>query len=283
VTLAWKVVDVNRVSNKVAVSGIASARDHRGDRNAHRVTLSSGEYGYLRLSSFQRKPGELVAEIGALARSMPESGCIIDVRGCEDGVVPAGETLLQLFTDQPLRPLSFEFRITDRILSLARTARALSEWREPIEEAARAGQSYSRSRPLTHVQDMGRVYRGPVVVLVDALTFSTAEMFAAGVQDHDIGPVIGVAPSTGGGGASAWSDTLIYKLARDEALAPRAGHPRFRVAVQRCRRGERGPLLEGQGVHADVLHRPAQADVFAGDRDLFELAGRILESRRSGA
>jgi C-terminal processing protease CtpA/Prc len=282
-TLAWRVVDLSRIGNGSAAPHVASAGDRRGDRDAHRVTLSSGQYGYLRISSFQRKPGELVAEIGELARSMPESGCIIDVRGCEDGVVAAGENLLQLFTDRPLRPLSFEFRITDRILSLARSARALSEWREPIEEAARAGQSHSRSRPLTHVQEMGRVYRGPVVVLVDALTFSTAEMFAAGVQDHDIGSVIGVAPSTGGGGASAWSDTLIYKLSRDEALAPRAEHPRFRVAVQRCRRGEHGPLIEGHGVHADVLHRPTRADVFAGDHDLFELAGRTLESRRPGA
>jgi hypothetical protein len=282
-TLAWRVVDLTRVGQRSATPGLASARDRGGHRDPHRVTLSSGEYGYLRISSFQRQPGELVAEVGELARSMPESGCIIDVRGCEDGVISAGETLLQLFTDRPLRPLSFEFRITDRILALARGARALAAWREPIEEAARAGQRHSRSRPLTRVQDVSRAYRGPVVVLVDALTFSTAEMFAAGVQDHDIGPVIGLAPCTGGGGASAWSDTLIYKLSCDEALAPRAGHPRFRVAVQRCRRGERGPLLEGQGVHADVLHRATRADVFAVDRDLFELAGRVLENRRSGA
>jgi C-terminal processing protease CtpA/Prc len=273
-TLPWRVVDLARLGPGPA-PGIAT-----GDRDPHRLTVSGRQYGYLRIASFQRRPAELLADLAERARGMPERGCIIDVRGCEDGVIAAGENLLQLFTDRPLRPLSFEFRITDRIRALARTARALAAWQRPIEEAARAGRWFSASRPLTRIQHAGRVYRGPVVVLVDALTFSTAEMFAAGVQDHDIGVVIGVAPSTGGGGASAWSDALLYKLARDETLAPRIDQPRFRVAVQRCRRGPGGPLLEGHGVRPDVLHRPTRADAFAGDRQLFELASRILDSRR---
>jgi len=274
-TLAWRVVDLARIDSTGPAPGAA------GDRDPDRVTLAGRPYGYLRITSFHRTPAALLAELAERTRGMPEAGCIIDLRGCEDGVIAAGENLLQLFTDRPIRPLSFELRITDRICSLARTAPALAAWRAPIEEAARAGRGFSAGRPLTRILPTGRVYRGPIVVLVDALTFSTAEMFAAGVQDHDIGVVLGVAPSTGGGGACAWSDALLYQLAGDEALALRPDHPRFRVAVQRCRRGPDGPLLEGHGVRPDVWHRPTRADVLAGDRPLFERAARLLDRRRS--
>ena len=37
----------------------------------------------------------------------------------------------------------------------------------------------------------GQRYYGPVALIIDALCYSTTDIFAAGFQDHEIGPVIG--------------------------------------------------------------------------------------------
>ena len=38
---------------------------------------------------------------------------------------------------------------------------------------------------------MGQTYHGPVVLITDALCYSTTDIFAAGFQDHDLGFVLG--------------------------------------------------------------------------------------------
>jgi C-terminal processing protease CtpA/Prc len=37
----------------------------------------------------------------------------------------------------------------------------------------------------------GQKYFGPVILIIDALCYSTTDMFAAGFQDHNIGEVLG--------------------------------------------------------------------------------------------
>jgi hypothetical protein len=237
-------------------------------------------YGYLRVASFQRKPDELLAEIAGLLALQPKTGLVLDLRGAEDGVIPAGEVLLQLFSERPIAPLGFQFRITEQIRTLARTARALAPFRDAIEAAARNRSAYSDPHSLTArgaANQAGRRYHGPVLVLVDALTFSTAEMLAAGFKDHALALVLGTAPRTGGGGAAAWTDDLVHRLSRDPALAAKPGEARFRVATQRCVR-PRGGLIEVAGVAADLLHPPTRADVFGADRDLLARAASILEA-----
>jgi C-terminal processing protease CtpA/Prc len=202
-------------------------------------------------------------------------GTVLDLRGCEEGFVQTGEAMLRLFTDRPIEPLQFEVRPTDWMRDLVRSNAAMADWREAVETAAAAGRSHSAGRPLTAedaLEGALRRYRGRLVVLVDALTYSTAEMFAAGVQDHGIGTVIGTAPCTGGGGASAWSQELIHRLSGDAFLAPANNAPRLRMAVLRCRRtaANAGRLIETEGVVPDFVWSPTRRDRLEADADLVD-------------
>jgi hypothetical protein len=55
------------------------------------------------------------------------------------------------------------------------------------------------------VHGVGQVYYGPVVLITDAPSYSATDIFAAGFQDNDVGPVVGTAGNTGAGGANFWS------------------------------------------------------------------------------
>lgn len=290
VHLSWQVADRRWVGQRLApclerTDGDAPAHSLR----ARVVETSSGTFGCIRISSLQREPDALMAAFLHVLADMPRSGLVLDLRGCEEGIIPAGEQLLQLFTADPIEPQPFQFRITALIRHLLATrcgtSPALAPWHEAVEEAARRGDAFSRCRPLTsraQANRVGRRYHGPVVVLTDALTYSTAEMLAAGIQDHGIGVVVGTAGRTGGGGGSPWSQELIHRLSGQERFRPVPRGPRFRVAVRRCRRvrAHQGLLLEGLGVVPDVVHWPTRADVLHDDVDLMDHIGRIFRDCR---
>src|SRR5262249_5860098 len=162
------------------------------------------------------------------------------LRGCEEGVIPGAEQLLQLFSSRTIEPQTFQFRITPLIQDMAERCVALRAWKDAIHNAVREGAVYSELRPLTNTDEansIGRKCHGPIVVLVDALSYSSAEALAAGFQDHGIAPVIGTAPRTGGGGASAWNQDLLYQMSGNALFRRVDNMPSFRVATRRSRRG----------------------------------------------
>lgn len=248
---------------------------------ARRVETSHGTFGYIRVSSFQGRPEPFLEQFSRVLEDMPRSGLILDLRSCEDGIVQLGERLLQLFTSRRIQPEPFQFRVTELTLQLVRSVPALASWRAAVERAASQGRLYSEALPLTpegEANGIGQKYAGAVVLLTSALTYSTAEIFAAGFQDHEIGRVVGTAARTGGGGASPWPQSTLFKLSGRTAFRPLPRGPFVRVAVRRCQRvhARAGALLEREGVVPDVLHTPTRADLFHHDRDLLEVAGRVL-------
>lgn len=280
VRLAWQVASSAWLKEHLTAA-LGEEGETGAPLRAGRVETSHGTFGHLRVASFEERPAPFLAAFLAALEQMPPRGLILDLRGCEKGIIPTGEQLLQLFTPDKIEPLRFQFRVTPLVQHLVRTCPALHDWRDAVEAAVRRGEEYSEGRPLTSPEEangVGRRYSGPVLVLADALTYSTAEMVAAGFQDHGIGPVLGTAGHTGGGGGSPWSQGTVCKLSGDEALRPLPGAPQIRVAVRRCRRsGARaGQPIEGVGVIPDGLHRPARADRLDGDVELMETAGRWL-------
>ena len=79
----------------------------------------------------------------------------------------------------------------------ARAARpGRPRWRTPSS----TGELYAQPLPLTDpvwCNDLGRRYPGPAVAVVDANTYSSGDLFAAGWVDHDIGPLVTVGQATG--------------------------------------------------------------------------------------
>jgi peptidase S41-like protein len=268
VVLAWQFEDLQTLGAKIAplfhsdASNI-SVRDR-----------------VIRIRSFREAPQPFLQRFLDALESVPPDGVILDLRGCEEGIIQTAEQLLQLFTTQRIEPERFCFRVTPAIRALVE--RSLPDWSDAVHHARGA---YSQAQTITSVDEanaIGRRYPGPLLVLVDALTYSSAEMFAAGVQDHGIGMVVGVAPRTGGGGASAWSQSAIAELTGDDALRPRASEPSLRVAVRRAERvlRNRGKEIERRGVTPDFVHTLTHTDVLADDKDLhFRLLAELLNQR----
>src|SRR5207344_612184 len=84
----------------------------------------------------------------------------------------------------------------------------------------------------------GQIYQGPVVLITDALCYSTTDIFSAGFQDHQIGTVLGCHSSTGAGGANVWnySDLVHSTLKPSNPFIELPQGADMRVAARRCTR-----------------------------------------------
>ncbi len=264
--------------------------------SARPVRTEHGEFGYLRIHSFNiapRSPVDFLDEVERLLThpDMPQNGLIIDVRGNGGGVIPAGESILQLLTPRPIEPELFQFIVSPLTRKLTRFARGerrlpdLSAWRNSIDLAATIGMPYSRGAPLSDPElcnCKGQVYHGPLVLIVDGNCYSTTDIFVAGFSDHRIGPVLGIDENTGAGGANVWSHRFIGKVMRgsgaDRLFPTLGGGTDLKVAIRRSLRVGRnaGIPLEDLGVVPDYLYSLTEDDLLYQNRDLVDQAAELL-------
>jgi hypothetical protein len=249
----------------------------------------SGEFGLLRIRSFDVSDHLAFAhEVGRIIALLPQNGLIIDVRSNPGGNILAGEHLLQLFTNRRIEPEPVCFRNTTGTLAFTKNE-YLSNWRASIDLAVETGAHYSQYFPLSDpasVNSIGRKYPGKCVLLIDAACYSTTDFFAAGFQDHEIGPVLGYDQATGAGGANLWTHDLLRQFypqsngKRDmpEPLQPLSRGMSMRISFRRSTRvGARAGLpLEDLGVQCDQLHSRTKRDVFEDAADFYDFAGRTL-------
>ena len=192
---------------------------------ASAVTTPSGTYGHLRIFTFRvPNPRAFVDEFVRLLAELPQDGLILDVRGNPGGTIQAGELALQALTPRRIVPEPVQFINTPLNLLICRRHRMnptgamdLGPWFPSIEQALATGATFSQAFPITagdEANAMGQVYHGPVVLITDARCYSAGDIFAAGFQDHAIGPVLGVDDNTGAGGANVWSHGRLMSAAR---------------------------------------------------------------------
>jgi len=253
--------------------------------------VGRNKFGYLRIWSFDvdDDQGFIQAAIQLLS-GLPNRGLIIDLRDNPGGFIWAAERMLQLFTPNPVYPTKFALRATPltAAMSAARfNQEELGPWADSLAAAPATGEPYSTHLPITSFEqcnDIGQHYGGPVVVVVDANTYSSGDLFTAGIADNRIGTVVCVGEATGGGGANVWtSDDLAA------AMNP-AGYPlpalargaNFTMAMRRAvRTGDAdGVLIEDSGI-AGRSYSMTERDVFAGNKDLIDFCCRLLEAQPS--
>jgi C-terminal processing protease CtpA/Prc len=119
-----------------------------------------------------------------------------------------------------------------------------------------------------------------VIVVTNALSYSAAEFFAAGFQDHG-GKVLGIDETTGGGGANVKTHEELREYFKRAPNSPFKALPRqaeLKVAYRRALRvgPQIGNDVEDFGIVPDYHHRMTRNDVLKGNVDLINCAASLL-------
>ncbi|MFF7791515.1 S41 family peptidase [Streptomyces sp. NPDC007991] len=257
---------------------------------ARAVTTPSGTFGHIRIFTFNvDSPGTFVAEFVRLIRQLPQGGLIVDVRDNGGGHIHAAEFTLQTLTPRRITPEPVQFVNTPLNLRICRRFQGgpgldLGPWVPSMEQAVETGSVYSGAFPISPENGanvIGQQYFGPVVLITNARCYSATDIFAAGFQDHGIGPVLGTDENTGAGGANVWTHDLLSEFLADDPGTPYTPLPKgagMRVSIRRTLRvgPNSGTPVEDLGVVPDELHRMTRRDLLEGNPDLLDHAGRLL-------
>ena len=263
---------------------------------AREVETELGRLGHVRIFTFSvPEADEFIEELGRLVEQLPETGLILDVRGNGGGLITAAEGALQLFTSRRIEPQHAQFINTPLNLTLCEMnlgdqagSVQLGRWVESIRGAVQTGAAYSLGFPITRLANLNAIsrrYFGPVALITDALCYSATDIFAAGFQDHEIGPVVGVHGNTGAGGANVWSYGLLRQIwmarAQKPDETPYIALPEgadFRVAVRRTIRVglNSGGVIEDVGIRPDEQYHMTYHDLTEGNEDLIQASARAL-------
>jgi C-terminal processing protease CtpA/Prc len=281
-----------------AVPAAAVADDDLSTRlegvfHAGLAETSSGTFGHIRIFTFRCDPDAFVTEFVRLIEMLPRDGLIVDLRGNPGGAVMASEMTLQTLSPLPIEPEPFQFINTEQNLALCRGLQnplKLEPWIKSMELGLETGEIYSGAYPITSKAEAnarGQKYHGPVVLITDARCYSSADVFAAGFQDHDIGPILGVDGNTGAGGAEVWTlagiQSWLLDFPPEGFESPYADLPQsagIGLAIRRSLRVGRmaGTPLEDLGVipDPDHVHRLTRTDIVSKNEDLLNRAGELL-------
>jgi cytosine/adenosine deaminase-related metal-dependent hydrolase len=259
------------------------------------VTTSHGTFGYIRIFTFNVNDDRVfIDEFVRLVNELPQNGLIIDVRGNGGGLIYAAERLLQVLTPEKIEPQRAQFINSALNLQICRKHHPsqqfqgfdLGEWIPSMEQSVATGATYSLGYPITSqamCNDIGQQYYGNVVLITDALCYSATDIFAAGFEDHNIGPILGIHDNTGAGGANVWSYELLRTLlgeprGQERTYKPLPHGAGFRVAARRTVRvGKRaGDVVEDLGIRPSAVHRMTRRDLIDGNVDLLEEAARLI-------
>lgn len=227
--------------------------------SARAIEIDGETLGYLRIWTFDVDDDDaFLAEVIGLLDRLPDRGLILDLRGNPGGLIWAAERLLQLFTPSAIMPTRFSLLATPMTRAMAQSPfnrLELEQWAPSLEAALSTGEIYSQPLPITDpawCNDIGQRYGGPVVCIVDANTYSSGDLFAAGFVDNHIGPVISVGEATGAGGANVWTSNDMLEALADTPFALEAlpDGVQYSIAIRRATRsGEsHGVPLEDVGV-----------------------------------
>jgi hypothetical protein len=246
----------------------------------------SRKVGYLRIWSFDLDDDDgFIDEVIRLLGLLPQTGLIVDLRANPGGLIWAAERALQLFTDATIEPTRFSLIATPLTRQMADSPfnrLELEAWSQSLQDAVSTGELYAQPLPLTDpswCNDKGRKYPGPSVAVVDANTYSSGDLFAAGWVDHGIGPLVSVGQATGAGGANVWtSSQLRDALSGTDHQQPRmpAGTG-FTIAFRRAIRSGTGDgiPIEDLGIPG-IPYQMTRNDLMNSNRDLLAFCTRLL-------
>jgi C-terminal processing protease CtpA/Prc len=127
--------------------------------------------------------------------------------------------------------------------------------------------------------DQGRKYLGPSVAVVDANTYSSGDLFAAGWVDHGIGPLVSVGQATGAGGANVWTSAQLRDALSgiDQQPSRMPAGTGFTIAFRRAIRSAAGDgiPIEDLGIPG-IPYEMSKEDLMKSNKDLLAFCTRLL-------
>lgn len=263
---------------------------------AKKIKLRSGQtFGYLRIEQFQIfNASSFFPELEHILQSLPSSGLVVDIRqnpggdamtcinlwrSIFSGNLAAYPTVARssMLTSDIVSPLSSYYRevMDTSLLTGAHFTGPLESWTE--EE--------------TFVK--ARMYKGKkVIVLVDSMSISAADLFTAFVKDslHHTDQrvlVVGTDQATNGAGATVVLFSFIVELMKKNCLfkymkknwfRPLPNGIDFSSAFFRFFRSGKlsGKLIEHFGVAPDHRYYETRNDIIRQGEDMLQYLGMIL-------
>jgi Peptidase family S41 len=274
-------------SRRTRADGPADASTMPDVFSFREVATSRGTFGYIRIWTFMVEDhNAFLAEFNRIAGLLPQRGLILDVRGNGGGNILCAEMLLQFLTPNTVEPTLLSFINTPLTLDICSRNDFVKEWAPSIEQSVETGEAYSQGLPLLPTIEynrLGQRYQGRVVLVTDPLCYSATDIFSAGFQDNQVGPILSAGGRTGAGGANVWDHELLRQVlpGTDSPFSALPNGASFRVAIRRVMRAglHRGVPLEDLGVASDAEHKMTRNDLLQGNVDLIEHAARLLDGQ----
>ncbi len=236
---------------------------------------------YVRLFDVPEWPqlGQLVDWLRSVTASPHRRNLVLDLRGNPGGSVETADHLVRLLggDQQDLHePTHFQFRNTPGV---RRTLGAHPKWRHcAVPHRARTLAPHPMTCS-TSLQELPPLTLGAIVIIVDALTYSAAEILVAQLRRRPDTLVVGADPQTGAGTANAWSFHTLHHLSRSQGhhvIPPLRQGLELQLAVRRAviRDGDQWAPIPLQQV--EHLVPISKDDLLHGNRDLLRHAAQLL-------
>ena len=268
------------------------------DKTIHKgiVRTSSGTYGFLRLDSFVPSldtNGALAEITRILTNDFAETdGLIIDLRDNGGGSIGYTDMLTQLFSPLQIQPSKMRILATplnERIFSESSMG-VTTEWADAIRDARVDHKTYAQPlsiTPTSLANTMGQFWFKPVALLTNANCYSACDMFAAVMQDHNSGIIVGEDRNTGGGGANVMEQTAFVTLMKN--AVPAAGlvalplGQGMRVSWRESVRtgSHEGELIENAGIASNLVLPRSEEDLYHNEAFLMEKIGAALAAQKT--
>jgi len=254
------------------------------------VEVRGNYYGYLRIEEFTPEKDIETAQ-SEIERIVTEfdsktEGLIIDVRGNPGGVY--GDYLTQFFSSIPVEAQVEDIRASElnELMLEKMDSSTEDEWLRSylvsVKKARAEGRKFTERLPINKIEylnEKGRKYTKPVILLADPSCYSYCDYFSTSMQDHQAAEIwIENGAHTGGGGASVSSYEGFSKVL-PELLPPLPQEQDMGIAFSSgYRTGKKaGVPIENLGADADHVYHTSFRDLKENDADLLEALGQRFQ------